>query len=321
MDRITLALFIGFIWDLIWGDPRWLPHPVVLMGKIITKLETALRAIFPKTAAGEKAAGGFLALLLPLGAFGVSYGLLWLLGRVSPWLRVAGEAFMCYQVLATKDLKQESMAVYWCLRNGDLAAARLAVGRIVGRDVNALDETGVTKAAVETVAENTADGVIAPMLYLALGGAPLGFAYKAVNTMDSMVAYHNEKYEHFGFFPARLDDAANFLPARIAGLCMVVSAFFTGLSGKNAAKIFARDRYNHASPNSAQTEAVMAGALEVQLAGDAVYFGRVVHKKTIGDAIRPVEVEDIRRANRLMMATSVFCLSLCILVRIGMELL
>ena len=224
------------------------------------------------------------------------------------YLPVAGfvlEVFWCYQLLATRSLKDESMKVYDRLKNGTLEEARYAVSMIVGRDTSELTETGVTKAAVETVAENASDGVIAPMLYMAIGGVPLMFLYKGINTMDSMLGYKNDKYLYFGRVAAKLDDVANYIPARISGWLMVAGTVFTGMDIKNAAKIYKRDRRNHASPNSAQTEAAMAGALDVQLAGNAYYFGKKHEKPTIGDPIRPVEPEDIKRANRLMYAASI----------------
>ena len=222
---------------------------------------------------------------------------------------------MCWQLLATKSLKTESMKVYKRLRKHDLPGSRKAVSMIVGRDTNVLDEAGVTKAAVETVAENTSDGVIAPMFYMAIGGAFLGWMYKSVNTMDSMVAYKNDRYRYFGRIPAYLDDVANYIPARLAGLLMIAASFLIHLDGAHAWQIFQRDRYNHASPNSAQTEAVMAGALDVQLAGDAWYFGELHKKKTIGDDIRPVEAEDIVRANKLLYGTAVVSLVIFTLVK------
>ena len=202
------ALLLGYGLDLLFGDPHWLPHPVVLMGKCIAGLEKGLRRLLPDTPGGQLAGGAVLALVLPLGSFGLAYLLLWCCGLVHPGFRLAVESFLCYQVLATKSLRVESMKVYWELEKGDLPAARQAVGRIVGRDTQALTAEGVTKAAVETVAENTGDGVVAPMVFLALGGAPLGLLYKAINTMDSMVGYRNERYLYFGRVPARLDDAA-----------------------------------------------------------------------------------------------------------------
>ena len=210
---------------------------------------------------------------------------------------------------------QESTNVYRELTKPDLPAARTAVSRIVGRDTQALTAEGVTKAAVETVAENASDGVIAPLFYMLLGGAPLALTYKAINTMDSMVGYKNERYLHFGRAAAKLDDIANFLPSRIAALLWVAAAALTGNDARNAWRIWRRDRRNHASPNSAQTESACAGALNVQLAGPAYYFGEYYKKPTIGDAVRPIEPEDIRRADRMMYAESLLALALGLVIR------
>lgn len=305
MKTIVFALGIGFVLDALFGDPHWLPHPVVLIGKWISFLEKQLRRLFPKTPGGERAGGTVLVLLVLLASAAVPWGVLWLAGLVHSYLRFAVECFMCYQILAARSLKTESMRVYRKLQEGNLEESRKAVSWIVGRDTENLTMEGVSKAAVETVAENTSDGVIAPMLYLALGGPVLGFFYKAVNTMDSMIAYKNDRYLYFGRTAAHLDDVFNYIPARLSGLFMILASAILGFDGKNAWRIFKRDRYNHASPNSAQTEAVCAGALDVQLAGDAWYFGVLHKKKTIGDPIRPVEPEDIRRANRLMYGTAV----------------
>ncbi len=310
MKMIVFALGIGFVLDALFGDPHWLPHPVVLIGKWISFLEKQLRRLFPKTPGGERAGGTVLVLLVLLASAAVPWGILWLAGLVHPYLRFAVECFMCYQILAARSLKTESMRVYRKLQEGNLEGSRKAVSWIVGRDTENLTLEGVSKAAVETVAENTSDGVIAPMLYLALGGPVLGFFYKAVNTMDSMIAYKNDRYLYFGRTAAHLDDVFNYIPARLSGLFMILASAILGFDGKNAWRIFKRDRYNHASPNSAQTEAVCAGALDVQLAGDAWYFGVLHKKKTIGDPIRPVEPEDIRRANRLMYGTAVIGLIL-----------
>lgn len=314
--RIVLPLLLGYGLDLCFGDPRWLPHPVVLMGKCISGLEKLLRRCLPNSKGGQLVGGALLALLLPLGSFGAGWLLLWGLGRIHPLLALGAESFLCYQILATKCLKDESMAVYRRLRAGDLPGARQAVGRIVGRDTACLDETGVIKAAVETVAENTGDGIVAPLCFLMVGGAPLGLLYKAINTMDSMVGYRNEKYLYFGRVPARLDDVANFLPARLAGLLMVLCAhLLPGYSGGGAWRIFRRDRRQHKSPNSAQTESAAAGALGIQLAGPGQYFGKTVEKPTIGDALRPPEARDIPRTCGLLYGTSLLTLLLCLLGR------
>lgn len=289
--------------DLLLGDPHWMPHPVRWMGRTISGLETLLRRLFPKTPAGERGAGIVLALALPALFGGGSALILLGLERVSPWLSWVVQLWFTYQLLAARSLQTESMAVYSSLKAYDLEGARRAVSRIVGRDTQALDETGVAKAAVETVAENTCDGVTAPLIFLFLGGLPAGMAYKAVSTLDSMVGYKNDKYRFFGWASARLDDLLNFIPARLSGLLLCLgAALLPGCSGRRAWTIFWRDRRKHASPNSAHTEAACAGALGVRLAGDASYFGKVVHKPTLGDPVRPVEPEDIPRACRLMYA-------------------
>ena len=291
--------------DLLIGDPRWLYHPICVIGNLIAVLEKVIRKIFPKNHGGELTGGFLIVVLVCLFSGGVPLLVLYYLYRYLPVAGFVLEVFWCYQLLATRSLKDESMKVYDRLKNGTLDEARYAVSMIVGRDTRELTETGVTKAAVETVAENASDGVIAPMLYMAIGGVPLMFLYKGINTMDSMLGYKNDKYLYFGRIAAKLDDVANYIPARISGWLMVAGTVFTGMDTKNAAKIYKRDRRNHASPNSAQTEAAMAGALDVQLAGNAYYFGKLYEKPTIGDPIRPVEPEDIKRANRLMYAASI----------------
>ena len=305
----TIALTAGFLLDLLIGDPRWLYHPVCLIGNLIAVLEKGIRKIFPKTQKGELLGGFLEVVLVCLLSFGIPAVILSVLYRNVPALGCAVETFWCYQLLATKSLKDESMKVHDRLLNGTIEEARYAVSMIVGRDTKALTEEGVTKAAVETVAENCSDGVIAPMIYMAAGGAPVMFLYKGINTMDSMLGYKNDKYMYFGRFAARLDDVVNFIPARISAYLMIAAAFIGGrqFDGKNAYRIFKRDRFNHASPNSAQTESVCAGALRVQLAGDAVYFGKLVKKKYIGDGLREIEYEDIKRANRLMYITAFLC--------------
>ncbi len=314
----ALAVLGGFCLDLLLGDPRKIPHPVRLMGASIEKLEKLLRRLFPATPLGERLGGGVLALVLPLGSFGIAWGILFLLGRVSPWLALAGETVMCWQALCARDLWDESMAVYRELKRGDLPASRQAVGMIVGRDTGELTFQGVTKAAVETVAENASDGVAAPLFWVALGGAPLAMAYKAVNTMDSMVGYRNDRYRWFGTAAARLDDLVNWIPSRLCALLMAALAPLAGLDARGAFRIWRRDRRKHQSPNSAQTEAAMAGALGVELAGDASYFGKVHHKPTLGDPLRPVEAEDIPRAGRLMLLTAGVCCLLATGLRWGL---
>ena len=271
-------------------------------------LEPRLRAALPDTPSGARRAGVVLVAVLCAGSFGATWCLIAVAGLVHPLLGFAVETWLCYQALAACELRRQSMRVVRELTREGLPAARRAVGMIVGRDTEALDERGVLKAAVETVAENTADGVVGPLVYLIVGGAPLGMLYKAVNTMDSMVGYKNERYLDFGRAAARVDDVLGFIPARLAALCMIAAAPAAGLSAKGAWRIWRRDRFNHASPNSAQTESAMAGALGVELAGSAVYFGKLVEKPTMGDATRPIEREDVRRANRLMVLASALSL-------------
>ena len=315
MKWSLFALLIGFGIDLLIGDPHSIPHPVVGIGKLISFLEKGLRQMFPKTDGGEIAAGGVLWVLVVVICTALPAGILYLCHRISPWLRLTGESIMCWQILATKALKDESMKVYTALESGDLEKSRHAVSMIVGRDTARLDDAGVTRAAVETVAENTSDGVVAPMLFLALGGAPLGFFYKAVNTMDSMLGYVEPPYKNIGLVPAKMDDLANFIPSRLSALLMIAAGFLLGLDGKNGWQIFRRDRFNHASPNSAQTESVCAGLLGVRLAGDAWYHGVLHKKKYIGDASREITHRDIILVCRLLYLTAFLTLLLCTLVK------
>lgn len=312
---ILMAVPAAFLLDTLFGDPTWLPHPVVFMGRCISRLEKALRAVLPKTPRGEWAGGCLVAAVLPLGTFMLTSLACAAAARLHPMLGLGLQVFWCAQALAAKGLAQESGRVYRELVKKDLSAARQAVARIVGRDTENLTAEGVTKAAIETVAENASDGVIAPLLYMLVGGAPLALTYKAINTMDSMLGYKNSKYLYFGRCAAKLDDAANWLPSRVAALLWVAAAALTGGDAKGAWRIWRRDRRNHASPNSAQTESACAGALGVQLAGPAYYYGEYYDKPTIGDAQRAVEPEDILRANRMMYAESLLALVLGLAVR------
>lgn len=304
MYEIIAALGAGFFIDLLIGDPAWLYHPVCVTGNLISFLEKRIRKIFPKNESGEKLGGVLEVLLVCLFSFTVPFVILYFLKKISPAAAFLLETFWCYQLLASKSLKTESMKVYDRLKNGTLDEARYAVSMIVGRDTKALSAEGVTKAAVETVAENCSDGIIAPMFYMAIGGVPLMYLYKGINTMDSMLGYKNDKYLYFGRCAAKLDDAANYIPARISGILMCIAAFFAKLDAKNAFRIYKRDRRNHASPNSAQTESAAAGALHIQLAGNAYYFGKLYEKPTIGDYDRAVVPEDIAGCCRLMYATA-----------------
>jgi adenosylcobinamide-phosphate synthase len=310
LERMMI-LGAGFLLDILFGDPAFLWHPVRGIGFLITKTEGFLRKILHIRKEREadkqkKLAAGVLFVILVLAvSVGIPALLLFAAAKIHPWLSFGLSCIMCYQMLAMKSLKVESMKVYDALKQNDLEGARYAVSMIVGRDTKNLTGEGITKAAVETVAENTSDGVIAPLLFMIFFGPLGGFFYKAVNTMDSMTGYKNDTYIYFGRAAAKLDDILNFIPARVSALCMILSAYLLGMDGDSAWKIYIRDRYCHASPNSAQTEAVCAGALNIRLAGDAYYFGKLYHKPTIGDSVRMVEAEDIKRANRLMYGTSV----------------
>ncbi len=297
------ALLIGFLLDLCLGDPEWMPHLIRLIGNTISLLQNQIRKIMPKTQSGQLAGGKLLVVSMLLIFGGSTIVFLYVLYKIHPNGYLAGASFICYQMLAMKDLKKESMLVYTALERKEIEAARSAVSRIVGRDTKVLGETGIIKATIETVAENTSDGEIAPIFYLAIGGPVFGILYKTINTMDSMIGYKNEEYLNFGRAAAKLDDIVNFIPSRIAAFCMILASAILNLSVKDAIRIFIRDRYCHASPNSAQTEAVMAGALQVQLAGDAYYFGTLYPKETIGDPVRTVRYQDIKVANRLLYMT------------------
>lgn len=272
---------------------------------MIAKTEKIIRNLLPKNKAGEQAGGAILVVIVLFVSTIVPWGILHLAYSFRSIVGMVIESFMCYQILATRSLRDESDKVYVALTNEGLDAGRKAVSMIVGRDTERLSEKGVTKACVETVAENTSDGIIAPLVYMMLGGAVLGWTYKAVNTMDSMIGYKNEKYLYFGTAAAKLDDIVNLIPARLAAWFMILASLVTGEDYKNAIRIYRRDRHNHRSPNAAQTEAVMAGALDIELAGDAWYFGTLYQKPTIGDPIREIEVQDIRRSHKLLYATCI----------------
>ena len=306
----TISLIIGFVLDLIIGDPQGWPHLIRAFGYVIAAME---KLFYPMK---NKRFGGFLFAISVLAVcFGIPAVLLYAAWRISPWVYLVLESVLCWQTLAAKSLKTASMDVYGHLKNGDTEKARHSVSMIVGRDTQTLDEAGITRAAVETVAENASDGVGAPMFYSLIGGAALACFYKAANTMDSMVGYKNEKYMDFGRFAAKFDDVLNFLPSRLCALIMICVSGICGFDRKNAALVWCKHRRNHASPNSAQTESVVAGALRVRLAGDARYFGKTLKKPFIGFDCRSIEPEDIVRANRLMYAEAFAQFFLTLLIR------
>lgn len=306
---------LGFAVDWLLGDPMRLPHPVCAIGKMISLCEKLLRRIFAPTPRGEKAAGVVLWLIVCGISFAVPFFALRWLRHVDFWLGFAAETLLCWQILARKSLADAGRDVYEAL-DRSLDEGRKAIAKYVGRDTAELDREGVIKAAVETVAENTTDGVVAPLVFLLIGGAPLGMLYKAVNTLDSMVGYHNDKYEYFGKFSARMDDIFNFLPARLAAICMIAGTGMMGMDNRGALRIYRRDRNKHKSPNAGQTEAVCAGALHVRLGGDASYFGKTVRKAAFGDPNRAICRTDILRAVDLMTAASVLAFIMCAAVRL-----
>lgn len=304
-----MAIFAGFLIDCLLGDPVWfIPHPIILIGKLISRSERKLRKIFPKTDRGELFAGGVMAVLVPLVSVIVSFCILYVCYRIHIIVYFLVCTMMCWQILAARCLQQEAYKVVRCLEEEGLEAGRTQVSMLVGRDTENLTEEQVIKATVETVAENTSDGEIAPLFWMFLGGPVGGFFYKAINTMDSMVGYKNDKYLYYGRCAAKLDDVANYIPARLSALGMIISSAVLGYDAGNAARIWKRDRRKHASPNSAQTESACAGALHIQLAGPASYFGKLHNKPTIGDPDRPIERADVARSCRLMFGTSIFWL-------------
>lgn len=314
-----LQVIFGFILDFMIGDPfgRW--HPICGIGNLIVFLRQKIRRLFPKNKTGELIGGIFLVLLTVLISSIIPLFILYISYKINYYFGFLIETIMCYQILATKSLYNESMKVYNAFCKEDVEKARNAVSMIVGRDTKELTKEGIIKATVETVAENTTDGVIAPLFYMVIGGPIFGFFYKAVNTLDSMVGYKNDEYIYFGKMSAKFDDILNFIPARISALFIILASFLCRLDWKNAWKIFKRDRYNHKSPNAAQTESACAGALNVMLAGDAYYFGKLCEKETIGDNNREIEPEDIKKVNKLMIVTAIIGMIIlgCIRVLIG----
>ena len=309
--------------DLMVGDPHGIPHPIVWIGKLIARLDKKLLGEIPedrtdpetRDKAAEHRKGLLLVIIVISLTVAVTAAVMYAAYHISPVAGVIVEAILTCYLLAQTSLRRESMKVYRELKEGTIDSARKAVSMIVGRDTQVLDEKGVTKAAVETVAENFSDGVFAPMMYAAIGGPVLGLTYKAINTMDSMIGYKNDRYMWFGTAAAKLDDVVNYIPSRISALLLVAASAVSGKSydAGRAFRIWKRDRANHKSPNAAQTESAAAGALGLQLAGDAQYFGRIVRKPFIGDKVREIEAEDIVRVNRLMTAASFIGFILCAL--------
>lgn len=298
-----LSIYTGYALDLIVGDPYSFPHPVRFIGKLISFVEKQIRKM-TSSDKGLKIAGFFLWFVV----VGVTLGSTSIVLRLFEFNKIAYFAvntILIYTTLATKCLKDESTKIYKVLKSGDLEKSRIQLSYIVGRDTTNLSEKEIVRATVETVAENTVDGIISPLFYGFIGGAPLAMAYKAINTLDSTVGYKNDKYYYLGYASAKIDDIANYIPARLGVILLSLGSLLAGFSFKNALKIGIRDRKNHKSPNCALSEGAIAGALGIQLGGTNVYFGKEVYKPTIGDKSREIEIEDIVRTNKIMYSSSI----------------
>lgn len=315
---VTCAVMLGFALDALLGDPRWFPHPVCAVGKLISCMEKLLRRLFPPRKGAMVFAGAVLWIVVCGVSFAVPFLVLRFLFRINFWLEFAANSILCWLIFARKSLSEAGQHVYRAVKES-VEKGRKAVAWYVGRDTAELTEEGVIKAAVETIAENLTDGVVSPLIYMLIGGAPLGMLYKAVNTLDSMVGYHNEKYEYLGKFSAKMDDIFNFIPARLSALCIIAGAGMLRLDNRSALRIYRRDRNLHKSPNAGQTESACAGALHIQLGGDASYFGKTVRKAAFGDPLRRVNRTDILATIDLMNAASVLALALCCAVRLTLQ--
>lgn len=309
-----LAWCLAWVLDFIIGDPHSWPHPVRWIGNLINAVQRAVRRVCHSDLA-LRVGGGVMWLAVVGLTYAIAWGVLHFAASVHPWLGFGVEVWMIFTVLAGRCLAQSAQAVERPLRAGDLAESRIKLSWIVGRDTSQLQPEQINRAVVETVAENTVDGIIAPLFFLLLGGAPLAMAYKAVNTLDSMVGYKHEKYRAIGMVSARLDDVANFIPARLSWLLIGLAAFICRDNGARALRIGWRDRKNHSSPNCAWSEATVAGALGIRLGGPNDYFGERVNKPWIGDEHSPIAIDDISRTIRLMWVASTLALLLFMAVR------
>ncbi|WP_025681124.1 adenosylcobinamide-phosphate synthase CbiB [Paenibacillus massiliensis] len=310
---VSVIVAAAYVLDRLIGDPRWIPHPVIGMGKAITLLEKGIRSRWQSPQALKRAG-----LLLPLCIAGGAYGITWLLiaglAILHPWLAIGAEIILLATTIASKGLKDAGMAVYQQLVQGSLPAARQELGMIVGRDTNELDEPEITRGAVETVAENIVDAIISPLFYALLGGVPLAMAYRAVNTLDSMVGYKNEKYKDLGWASARLDDVANYIPARLTALLLFIGAWLNGSSVSGSIQAVRQDARQHPSPNSGYPEAAVAGALGIRLGGYNVYHGVRSFRAYMGQPLEQLQAEHIRRTVRLMFVVCNLFVGLCLAV-------
>ena len=312
MNRLIffIKIWIAYVLDLIFGDPQNVVHPVQVIGKIISAGEKVLLRKKYKFLAGA---------VLNIFTVSITYTLMYLISKsvkISVFFMII-EIYLMYTIFSINSLAREGNRVYRILKEGDIEKARKDLSYLVSRDTEMMDEKMIIRSTMETISENTVDGIVAPMFYMFLGGMPLAMAYKAINTLDSMVGYKNEKYMDFGKFSAKVDDAANFIPARITGILIVFASMILGYDYKNSLKIFLRDRKNHSSPNSAHSEASVAGALGVQFGGKVSYFGKEINKPTIGDKTKEFELEDIRKNIRIMYVTSFLSLVIFSLIFTG----
>ena len=312
MNRLIffIKIWIAYVLDLIFGDPQNVVHPVQVIGKTISAGEKVLLRKKYKFLAGA---------VLNIFTVSITYTLMYLISKsvkISVFFMII-EIYLMYTIFSINSLAREGNRVYRILKEGDIEKARKDLSYLVSRDTETMDEKMIIRSTMETISENTVDGIVAPMFYMFLGGMPLAMAYKAINTLDSMVGYKNEKYMDFGKFSAKVDDAANFIPARITGILIVLASMILGYDYKNSLKIFLRDRKNHSSPNSAHSEASVAGALGVQFGGKVSYFGKEIDKPTIGDKTKEFELEDIRKNIRIMYVTSFLSLVIFSLIFTG----
>ena len=312
MNRLIffIKIWIAYVLDLIFGDPQNVVHPVQVIGKIISAGEKVLLRKKYKFLAGA---------VLNIFTVSITYTSMYLISKsvkISVFFMII-EIYLMYTIFSINSLAREGNRVYRILKEGDIEKARKDLSYLVSRDTETMDEKMIIRSTMETISENTVDGIVAPMFYMFLGGMPLAMAYKAINTLDSMVGYKNEKYMDFGKFSAKVDDVANFIPARITGILIVLASMILGYDYKNSLKIFIRDRKNHSSPNSAHSEASVAGALGVQFGGKVSYFGKEIDKPTIGDKTKEFELEDIRKNIRIMYVTSFLSLVMFSVISVG----
>jgi len=305
-----IYIVISVVIDFILGDPNWLPHPIIYIGKLINKLEKFFRGI-AKSDKTLRVSGGIIVIIVSVITYLIPYILLYIL-RVNIYIFHFLNIIIIWTTLAAKSLYKAGIDVYSPLIKGDIDEARVKLSYIVGRDTKDLNEREIIRATVETISENTSDGIIAPILFALIGGAPLAMMYKGINTMDSMLGYLNEKFRFIGFYPAKIDDVFNFIPARITGVLMSLISPIVGGNIFNTFKIMVRDRKNHKSPNCAYPEAATAAALKVQLGGTNTYFGELMFKPTIGDNVRELEVNDVLKVNKIMYSSEVLLIILSI---------